>query len=41
VHTGFGWGNLKERNHLEDVGLDGKVTFELIFKKQDAEHGLD
>jgi hypothetical protein len=41
VHTGFGWGNLKEREHLEDVGLDGKVTFELILKKWDAGHGRD
>jgi len=23
VYTGFWWGNLKERDHLEDLGVDG------------------
>ena len=22
VHTGFWWGNLRERDHLEDLGVD-------------------
>jgi hypothetical protein len=25
VHTGFWWGNLRERNHLEDPGVDGRI----------------
>jgi len=25
VHTGFWWGNLRERDHLEDPGLDGRI----------------
>jgi hypothetical protein len=25
VHTGFRWGNLRERDHLEDLGLDGRM----------------
>jgi hypothetical protein len=25
VHTGFGWGNLRERDHLGDPGLDGRI----------------
>jgi len=23
VYTGFWWGNLRERDHLEDPGIDG------------------
>lgn len=25
IRTGFLWGNLKERNHLKDLSLDGRV----------------
>jgi len=25
AYTGFWWGNLKERDHLEDPGLDGST----------------
>ena len=25
VHTGFSRGDLKERNHSEDLGVDGRV----------------
>jgi hypothetical protein len=25
VHTGFGWGNLRERHHLEDTSVDGRI----------------
>jgi len=26
VNTGFWWGNLRERDHLEDPELDGGIT---------------
>jgi len=25
VYTGFGWGNLRERDHLEVPGVDGRI----------------
>jgi hypothetical protein len=34
VYTGFG-GNLKERDHLEDWGIDG-IILKWIFKRQDG-----
>ena len=40
VYTGFWWGNLKERDQLEDPGIDGRVILRWIFRKWDK-HGLD
>jgi hypothetical protein len=31
--TGFWWGNLMETDHLEDLGLDGKVILRFILKE--------
>jgi len=25
VYAGFWWGNLRERGHLEDPGIDGRI----------------
>jgi hypothetical protein len=33
VLTGFRWGDLKESDHLEDVGIDGSIIIKWIFKK--------
>jgi hypothetical protein len=26
VHTGFWWGNLRERDHLDDQGVEGRFS---------------
>jgi hypothetical protein len=33
VHTGFGWGDLKEMCKLEDLGLDGRIRLKWVFTK--------
>ena len=30
---GFGWGNLKERDHFEDPVVDGMIILRRIFRK--------
>jgi len=34
--TGFWWGNVKERDHLEDPGIDGRIMLSVIWG-----YGLD
>ena len=31
--TGFWWGNLRDTDHLEDPGVDGRIILRWIFRK--------
>ena len=33
VHIGFWWGNLSERDHLEDLDVDGRTILECTLKE--------
>jgi hypothetical protein len=33
VYTGFLWGNLRERDHLEDTDVDGRIILRWIFRR--------
>jgi hypothetical protein len=37
VHTEFWWWDLRERDHLEDRGIDGSVLLKWILRKWDEE----
>ena len=36
MYTGFWWGNLRKRDHLEDTGIDGRIILRRIFRKCDV-----
>jgi len=37
VPAGFCWGDHRERDHLEDLGIDGKIIKKCIFRKWNGE----
>jgi len=36
VHAGFWWINLKEKDHIEDTCVDGRIILRWIFRKWDV-----
>ena len=36
MYTGFWWGNLRERDHWEVPGVDGRIILRWIFRKWDV-----
>jgi hypothetical protein len=41
MDTRYWWGGLKERDHLKDPDVDGKIILKWVFEKWDGRHGLD
>jgi len=37
VHTGFGLGDMMERDYLGDLGVGGKIILNFTFKKLDGD----
>jgi len=37
VHAEFWWGDVRERAHLEEQGVDRMIILKYIFKKWDVE----
>jgi len=36
AYTGFWWGNMRERDHVEDPDVDGRIILRWIFRKWDV-----
>jgi hypothetical protein len=40
TYTGFCWGNLRERNHLENPSVDGRIIFKMYLLEEGC-RGMD
>ena len=41
MHAAFWWGNMREGDHLEDPGVDGRIILKWMLEKLDGGLGLD
>ena len=41
MYAGFWWGNLRERNHLEDPDIDERIILRWFFRKWDGGEWTD
>jgi len=41
AYSKYSWGNLRERDHLGDPGVDRRIILRWIFKVWDVGYGLD
>ena len=41
MYAGFWWGNLRERDHLEDPGIDERIIQKRIIRKWVKGLGVD
>jgi hypothetical protein len=37
AYTEFWWGNLRERDHMGNPGVNGRIIVRQIFRKRDVE----
>jgi len=37
VRIGSCWGNIRHRDNLEDLGVNGRIILKLILKKKESE----
>jgi hypothetical protein len=36
LHTGFWWGDLREKDRVKDLGVDGRSILKWVLKKWDG-----
>jgi hypothetical protein len=41
VYRRFWWGDLRERDHLEDLDVEGTMILKRVSKNWQGEHGLN
>jgi len=41
MHTVYWWGKLKERGHMEDLGVEGSIVLKCIVKNRMGGRGVE